>query len=141
MQACIEAGANLIQGPTSHMDQMMLSSYVQAVIDNDIVGYVLAACRRPVVSPDTLALDAGHDVATDPQYATLKFASHDHTVRHLRDEVWEPWAFDRDNFASWEKGGRVSVVERAAGKAREILATQCPDTLPPDVADAIRRLI
>jgi trimethylamine--corrinoid protein Co-methyltransferase len=140
MQLCVEAGAHLIQGPTSHMDQMMLSSYVQAVIDNDIVGYVLAACRRPVVSAETLALDAGHDVATDPQYAALKFASHEHTVRHLRDEVWEPWAFDRDNFAAWDKGGRVSVVERAAAKAREILATHRPEPLPEGIADAIRRL-
>jgi trimethylamine--corrinoid protein Co-methyltransferase len=141
MQACVEAGANLIQGPTSHMDQMMLSSYVQAVIDNDIVGYVLAACRRPVVSAETLALDAGHEVATDPEYAALKFASHEHTVRHLRDEVWEPWAFDRDNFAAWEKGGRVSVFERAAAKAREILDTHHPEPLPPAVADAIRRAV
>jgi trimethylamine--corrinoid protein Co-methyltransferase len=140
MQLCVEAGAHLIQGPTSHMDQMMLSSYVQAIIDNDIVGYVLAACRRPVVTIETLALDAGHDVATDPQYAALKFASHDHTVHHLRDDVWEPWAFDRDNFAAWEKGGRVSIVERATAKAREILDTHQPEPLSPDIADAVRRV-
>jgi len=139
MQLCVEAGAHLIQGPTSHMDQMMLSSFVQAIIDNDIVGYVLAACRRPVVSAETLALEAGHEVATEPRYAALKFASHEHTVRHLRDEVWEPWAFDLDNFAAWDKAGRVSVVERAAAKAREILATHRPEPLPADLADAIRR--
>ena len=139
MQLCVEAGANLIQGPTSCMDQMMLSSYVQAIIDNDIVGYVLAACRRPVVSAETLALEAGHEVVTEPQYAALKFASHEHTVRHLRDEVWEPWAFDRDNFAAWDKAGRVSVVERAAAKARDILATHRPEPLSADIAGAIRR--
>ena len=139
MQLCVEAGAHLIQGPTSLMDQMMLSSYVQAIIDNDIVGYVLAACRRPVVSAETLALEAGHEVVTEPQYAALKFASHEHTVRHLRDEVWEPWAFDRDNFAAWDKAGRVMVVERAAAKAREILATHRPEPLPTDIIDAIRR--
>jgi len=130
MQLCVEAGAHLIQGPTSHMDQMRLSSLVQALIDNDIVGYVLAACRRPIVSAETLALEAGHEVATEPRYAALKFASHEHTVRHLRDEVWEPWAFDLDNFAAWDKAGRVSVVERAAAKAREILAAHRPEPLP-----------
>ena len=69
-------------------------------------------------------------MATEPQYAALKFASHEHTVRHLRDEVWEPWAFDLDNFAAWDKAGRVSVVERAAAKAREILAAHRPEPLP-----------
>jgi trimethylamine--corrinoid protein Co-methyltransferase len=137
MQLCVDAGAHLIQGPTSHMDQMMLSSYVQAVIDNDIVGYVLAACRRPAISPETLALEAGHEVATEPAHAALKFASHEHTARHLRDEIWEPWAFDRDTFAAWDQGGRVSVVARAAAKAREILATHRPEPLPARVSAAI----
>ena len=141
MQICVEAGAHLIQGPTSHMDQMMLSSFVQAVIDNDIVGYVLAACRRPVVSADALAMDAGHDVSTDPRYADLKFAAHEHTAGHLRDEVWEPWAFDRDSFAAWDKAGRVSVAARASAKAREILATHRPDPLPAEMAGAIRELV
>ena len=117
----------------------MLSSFVQAVIDNDIVGYVLAARQRPSVSDETLALEAGHDVATDMQYAQLKFASHDHTVRHMRGEVWEPRAFSFDNFAAWDRAGRVSVVERAAAKAREILASHRPEPLPSSVADAIRR--
>ena len=133
-----EAGAHLLQGPTSSMDHFMLSSFVQAVIDNDIVGYVLAARQRPPVSAETLALEAGHDVATDVQYGQLKFASHDHTVRHMRGEVWEPWAFSFDNFAAWDRAGRVSVVERAATKAREILASHRPEPMPKSVADSIR---
>jgi trimethylamine:corrinoid methyltransferase-like protein len=141
MQLCVEAGAHLIQGPTSHMAQMMLLSFVQAVIDNDIVGYVLAACRRPAVSDETLALEAGHDVATDPQYAALKFASHGHTVRHLRDDVWGPWAFAYGNFVDWDRAGRTSVVQRAAAKAREILTARHPEPLPANIADAIRRAV
>ncbi len=138
LQLCVETGAHLIQGPTSHMDRMMLSSFVQAVIDNDIVGYVLAACRRPVVSAETLALDAGCDVATETQYADFRFVSHEHTVRHMRDETWEPLAFDRDNFSAWDKAGRMSVVERASAKAREILASHRPDHLAPGIVDALR---
>ena len=138
LQLCIEAGAHLIQGPISHTDRMMLSSYAQAVIDNDIVGYVLAACRRPVVSAEALALEAAHDVAVKAQYADFKFVSHEHTVRHLRDEVWEPWAFDRDSFSVWDKAGRASVVERAAAKAHEILASHRPKPLRPGIADEFR---
>jgi trimethylamine--corrinoid protein Co-methyltransferase len=141
LQIGIEAGAHLLQGPTSHMDHMMLSSFVQAVIDNDIVGYVLAANRRPVISAETLALEATQAVATDPEYAQLKFASHAHTVRHLRTEIWEPWTFDYDNFATWEGAGRVSVVERAAAKACDILATHRPEPLSPTIEAAVRHAV
>ena len=141
LQIGMDAGAHLLQGPTSHMDHMMLSSFVQAVIDNDIVGYVLAARRRPVVTIETLALEAAQDVTTDPQYAQLRFASHPHTVRHLRNEVWEPWTFNYDNFGAWDEAGRVSVVERATAKAREILDTHHPEPLSPDIADAVRRAV
>jgi trimethylamine--corrinoid protein Co-methyltransferase len=123
------------------MDHMMLSSYAQAVIDNDIVGYVLAACRSPVVNSETLALEALHEVATDPQYAQFKFACHEHSVRHQRQEIWEPWAFNYESYGAWDEAGRVSVVERATAKAREILGTHHPEPLPPAVADAIRRAV
>jgi len=140
LQIGMEAGAHLLQGPTSHMDRMMLSSFVQAVIDNDIVGYVLAACRRPVVSAETLAIEAAEEVMTDPQYAQFKFASHPHTVRHLRGEIWKPWAFAYEDFGAWDQAGRVSVVARAAAKASEILATHHPEPLPPAIVAAVRRL-
>jgi trimethylamine--corrinoid protein Co-methyltransferase len=60
MMLALEAGCNLIQGPTSMMDSMMLSSFAQAVIDNDIVGYVLASRLEPEISAETLALEAMH---------------------------------------------------------------------------------
>jgi trimethylamine--corrinoid protein Co-methyltransferase len=123
------------------MDRMMLSSFVQAVIDNDIVGYVLAARRRPVVSSETLALEAADEVMTDPQYAQFKFASHPHTARHLRCDIWKPWAFAYEEYEAWQQAGCISVVARAAAKASEILATHHPEPLPPALADAVRRAI
>jgi trimethylamine--corrinoid protein Co-methyltransferase len=141
LQIGMDAGAHLLQGPTSHMDRMMLSSFVQAVIDNDIVGYVLAARRRPVVSSETLALEAADEVMTDPQYAQFKFASHPHTARHLRCDIWKPWAFAYEEYEAWQQAGCISVVARAAAKASEILATHHPEPLPPALADAVRRAI
>ena len=31
-------------------------------------------------------------------------------MRHLRDEVWEPWPFDHNNFAAWDKAGRCPEI-------------------------------
>ena len=95
--------------------------------------------RRPSVSAETLALEATHEVIMNAEYAQLKFASHMHTVRHMRDEAWQAGAFFYGNLATWEKAGSVSVVERAAAKAREILASHRPEPLPASIADAVRR--
>ena len=109
----IEAGANIIQGPTSHMDEMMLSSFAQAVIDNDIVGYCLAACERPEVSEESLALDVIHEVINDPILEGMKFAMHPHTVQHLQEQIWKPRAFIYDIFDTWATRGGGALLSSA----------------------------
>ena len=138
--ALAQAGANLIQGPTSSMDQFMLSSFAQAVIDNDIVGYVLAARVAPPISGETLALEATHEVLTDPGLKDLKFSAHSHTVSHMRDDLWEPRCFDYANFAAWQRAGGQSVVERAECVARDILSRHTVARLAPEMEAEIRRI-
>jgi trimethylamine--corrinoid protein Co-methyltransferase len=136
----MESGMHLVQGPTSMMDAMMLSSFGQAVIDDDIVGYVRTARKMPELSAETLALDAMHDVVADPELRDLKFAGHPHTVRHMRDELWQPRTFCLDSHALWERAGAPSVVDRANAVARKILDGHRPEPLPDDMAKEIRRI-
>ena len=136
----LETGCNLIQGPTSMMDSMMLSSFTQAVIDNDIVGYVLAARSEPEISAETLALEAMHEVATDPWLEDLKFAGHPHTVSHMRDDLWQPAAFAYDNVATGQRTDGRSVLERATAVAGDILHHHQPEPLPPEVANEIHSI-
>jgi trimethylamine--corrinoid protein Co-methyltransferase len=140
LQGAVEAGVNLIQGPTSHMDQMMLSSFAQAVIDNDIVGYVFAARGPLEITEETLALDTIHEVVTDPSFAGLKFAMHSHTVRHLREQQWEPRVFVTDTFEAWQRAGGLPVVEKAEALARDILRDHRPEPLDSPQAEEIRRI-
>jgi len=142
VQLCmaLDAGMHLVQGPTSMMDAMMLSSFGQAVIDDDIVGYVRAAWKAPELSAEALALDAMHDVATDPELRDLKFAGHAHTVRHMRDQLWQPAAFCRDSHAAWQRAGAPSVLDRANAVARRILDQHRPEPLPAETAKEIRRI-
>ena len=140
MYVAVEAGANLIQGPTSHMDEMMLSSFAQAVIDDDIVGYVLAASRPPEISEEALALDVIHEVATDPMYAGLRYAMHPHTAAHVRDELWRPHTFIYDTYEQWQRAGGRTVLQRAEDVAREILSTHRPQPLAADQEREIRRI-
>jgi trimethylamine---corrinoid protein Co-methyltransferase len=136
----LEAGVHLIQGFTSMMDQMMLSSFAQAVIDNDIAGCVLAARKRPELSAETLALDVIHDVATDPTLTDLKYAAHPHTVRHLHDEPWRPATFTYASFMGWRAAGSPTVLDRAKAVARDILAHHEVRPLAPEAEKDIRRI-
>lgn len=138
--ALAEAGAHMIQGATSSMDQYMLSSFTQAVIDNDIVGYVLAARARPSISGETLATEATQEVLNDPWFKDLKFSAHPHTAAHSRDEMWEPRCFDYNNFAAWQRAGARTVAERAEATARDILTRHVLVELPPDTAADLRRI-
>jgi len=138
--AALSGGAHLIQGPTSMMDQMMLSSFAQAVIDNDGVGYLLAARGQFEISDETLALDAIEEVMSDPTLAEFKFAMHPHTARHFREELWEPLVFSRESFTAWRQAGSRSIVERAESLARRVLAEHRPEPLAEEVAREIRRI-
>ena len=136
----MEAGVHLIQGPTSMLDGLRLSSYAQAVIDNDIVGYVRAARHVPQLCEETLALDVIHEVVNDPTLRDLKFAAHPHTVHHMRDETWQPLCFDTEGPTTWQHTGAPPLLERATAVARRILDEHQPQPLPPRLARELWRI-
>ncbi len=139
-QLAMEAGCSLLQGPTSMMDQMMMSSFAQAVLDHDIVAYLSACRQEPALDEETLALEAIHEVVNDPQMRDLKFAGHPHTVRHLVEGRWEPMAFRYESYPAWQAQGSPGVVELACEAARRILAEHRPEPLPEPQAAAIRAI-
>ncbi len=140
LYALAAAGAHIIQGPTSSMDQYMLSSFAQAVIDNDIAGYVLAGLQTAEVSTDALALEVTAEVLAIPRLKDLRFSAHPHTAMHIRDEVWEPRCFDYASFAAWQRAGRPTVVERAEAVARDILSRHSVAAPPPAMVAELRRI-
>ncbi len=139
-QLALEAGCGLLQGPTSMMDQMMMSSFAQAVIDHDIIAYLLACRQEAPLDPDSLALEAIHEVVSDPEMQKLKFAAHPHTVRHLAEGGWQPMAFRYESYSAWQAQGGPGLVELAGEAARRILAEHRPVALPQEQAAAIRAI-
>lgn len=135
-----QAGAAMIQGPTSMMDQMMLSSFTQAVIDSDIAGYINAVHQPLAITAENLALDAIHEVTTDPELSGLKFAGHPHTIKHQHDVDWHPLVFDYGTFAAWKQRGGPDIEERAGTVVRRILQEHEPEPLPDDLARELRRI-
>jgi trimethylamine--corrinoid protein Co-methyltransferase len=139
-QSALEAGVNLLQGPTSMMDQMMMSSFAQAVIDHDIIAYLLACSAQPPLNEEALALEAMHEVVNDPQLAALKYAGHEHTLAHLQEGRWQPRCFTYRGYAAWQKEGRRTLVELATEEAGRLMAEHRPEPLPREQELAIREL-
>jgi trimethylamine--corrinoid protein Co-methyltransferase len=134
LQLSLASGASLIQGPTSMMDQMMLSSFTQAIIDHDIIGYLLLLQGESPVNEETLAQEAIRDVVTDPAFADMKFAAHPHTAGQVRHDDWQPLTFACGGFAEWQRQGQPSLVDRARACAERLLATHQPTPLDPGLA-------
>jgi trimethylamine---corrinoid protein Co-methyltransferase len=140
LQVSLASGASLIQGPTSMMDQMMLSSFTQAVIDHDIVSYLLQLLKEYPVDEESLAREAIRDVVTQPAFADMKFAAHPHTARHVRDDAWQPYTFTHGGFAEWQRQGEPSLVDRARACAEQLLATHQPLPMDPEIGARIRAM-
>jgi trimethylamine--corrinoid protein Co-methyltransferase len=138
--AAMQEGCSLLQGPTSMMDQMMMSSFAQAVIDHDIIAYLLTCLEEPPLDKESLALEVIHEVINDPQMRDLKFAGHPHTVRHLSEGRWQPMAFRYESYAAWQAQGSPGVVELACQAARRLMAEHHSEPLPAEQAAAIRSI-
>jgi trimethylamine--corrinoid protein Co-methyltransferase len=136
----MQSGASLIQGATAMMDQMMLSSFAQAIIDHDIVSYLLAVRQRPEITPETLALSVIDDVVNDVSMAELKFAMQAHTAHHMRDEQFQPQVFTYRNFTDWTRDGQTTLLARAEARARDLIAHHRSEPLAPDLTNAIQRM-
>jgi len=121
------AGANLIHGTTSEMDGLMVSSFEQCVIDNEIMGFVNRLLRGFSLEDAEFGFDAIADAMTAPGEGD--FMSHDHTLARFRKETWQPTLSLRMGTAQWREQGAKSVEQSAREKAAEILATHDPRPL------------
>jgi trimethylamine:corrinoid methyltransferase-like protein len=119
---------------------MMMSSFVQTVIDHDIIAYLLACRAELPMDGEALALEVIHEVVSDPDLRDLKFAAHPHTVSHLQEGRWAPLAFSYDSFTAWRDAGSPTVTDKAAEAVRRILEEHEPEPLPSELAAALRAL-
>ncbi len=129
------AGINLIHGVTSEMDGMMIASYEQCVIDNQIMGLVGRIVEGVAVSEETLAFDEIRSVRSNQN----SYLETDHTMGHYRD-FWEPDIYPRKNFADWNREGAKDLSYRAGVAAERILREHHPALLSKEQIDEIERI-
>ena len=64
----------------------------------------------------------------------------DHTVKHFREQLWQPMLLDRQNYHTWKENGARTMEQRIKEKIRDILANHDPKPLPENVRAKIRQI-
>jgi len=129
------AGTNFIHLSVGMLEQMLLASYEQCVIDDEILGAAFRISRGVEVNEETLALEIFREVGPGGN-----FLGHEHTARNFRKEFWFPKITNRETYPGWRAAGGKDMRERANARAREILATHNPRPLTPEQEEEIDRI-
>ena len=113
---------------------LMGASFEGFVIDNEMLAAVQRVIRGIEVSDETLGLPVIAEVVEGPGH----FLGHDHTIQAMERDYHYPDLSDRESPDAWAEQGATDMRERAAAKARDILASHYPSYIPADVDARIR---
>ncbi len=130
------AGINSISGP-GMLDFESCQSLEKLVVDNEICGMVYRLLE---------GIQPREDFPSLPIFEELLREKHlliaEHTRRHLREEITFPGpVIDRANRARWEKGGSLTLLERAAREVERLIAEHRPSRLSDSIKMELTRLM
>lgn len=127
-------GVNILWG-VGQLETEFTLSMEQAVIDNELAGMLLRAQRGIEVNPETIAEDVIRDCAT-----TGGFLTHEHTLRHFREEHIESTLTCPQRREAWTAAGSPTLGERASKRVEELLSGPREPCLTPDQAAELRKI-
>jgi len=120
-------GANLIHD-IGYLGQGLLGSPASIIMSDEIVSYVKRILRGFEMDREHLAVDLIKKIGPGGNYLAEK-----HTVKHFRTELWQPKHLNRDNPETWQEKGALRYGDRVRQKAIDILATNQPKMLLPEI--------
>ena len=130
------AGTNFVHLAYGMMEQMLLASHEQILIDEEIIGAAFRIAKGFAVDDYTLSTDllarvgplGGHFLA---QRETRDF---------YRRDRWLPTLTDRDPWDTWQAAGGKDMRQAANARARAILAEDKPWAVSKEQADEMERI-
>jgi trimethylamine--corrinoid protein Co-methyltransferase len=114
------AGSDFIHDAAGLMEFAMTFSKEKLVIDNEILGMVMRACKGIEVNDKTLALDAIKAAGPGGNFVSAR-----HTRRHMRREHYNPQLSDRQVRKNWAAQGSKPTPQRAHEVVEGILSRPC----------------
>lgn len=128
-------GSNLIHD-VAYLGQGLLGNPAMIVMCDELISYVKRIMRGFDLGPEMLGLDTIAQVGPGGDYLTAE-----HTLRHFRQELWQPALLNRQNPDAWEQQGAQRYEERVIDRTRAILASCQPEPLSGDVQEQLDRIL
>ena len=144
-QAGLEVGITLAMGALAGADifgHLGIAGVDQAsdldmlVLQHEAIGYVERMMRGVQVDDEKLAVDLINEVGPGGT-----FIDRMHTVKHMRQELWQPRLLDRQYWSTWEEGGRKDMRGRAREYREELMRAYEPRPLPDDVERDVDKVL
>ncbi|HTP00359.1 MAG TPA: trimethylamine methyltransferase family protein [Anaerolineales bacterium] len=131
------ARVNFIHLAFGMMDQLMTSSYEQAVIDNEIFEAAFRIAEGISVTEESMAVDQIAQAGPGGQYLNQKY-----TLRNYRKEQWQPQLTARLSWDAFQRecGGK-DMRQRANELARRILSEHHPQMVDERQRGELERLV
>lgn len=117
---------------------LMCCSLNQLVIDDEIMGMIKKA-TKPLEFDDEE--DFGFEAISEVVANDETFMEQDHTIEHLRTEVFTPSIGFDSVWADWERQGTPDFVKRAGDRVEELLAKDEPIEIDPELLAKVDDLI
>jgi len=127
------SGADLLFGG-GMLDSSQIYAPEQLVIDDEMFGMVTRLLRGVHVDEESLAVDVIQRMGFAGGYLFDR-----HTRAHAH-ELWRARLGTTGSYEAWAKAGRPGVAERAAARAKEILAAD-PEPFPHDLGRELDDII
>ena len=130
------AGMNFIHLAFGMMNQLLTSSYEQAVIDHEILAAAYRLAEGFQVNEATLAFDQIRQAGQGGQFLT-----HPYTLRHFKEHQWQPRLTSRLEWTQFQRQLHgADMRQRANQLARELLAAHQPLPLEEKQAQELWRM-
>ncbi|MGZ6346922.1 MAG: trimethylamine methyltransferase family protein, partial [Anaerolineales bacterium] len=111
------AGVNFFCLAFGMMNQLLTSSYEQAVIDDEIFSAVFRLAEGIQVTPETIGLEQIRKAGPGGQFLNQAY-----TMRNFRGEQWQPKLTNRLEWEQWQRvSGGKDMRQRANDMARKLL--------------------
>jgi trimethylamine--corrinoid protein Co-methyltransferase len=119
------AGGDFIHDAAGLMEFALTVSKEKLVIDNEILGMVMRACRGIEVNEKTLGVDAIQAAGPGGNFVSAR-----HTRRNMRKEHYTPQLSDRESRDAWKAAGARMTADRAHEVVQRILGEPVSPHLP-----------
>ena len=130
----LQSGVSLIWG-VGQLESELTISPAQALIDNEVLGYVRRYLRGFDVTEETLAVDVTRSVGIRGNYL-----AEEHTLRHFRTELFQPTLLFRQRRPAWKAEGEKSLWQAAEERADELIRRERPSLLSEEQQRALREI-